>query len=64
MEKTLTQAFQDFIQDAVRRAESGDLFAVQTLSAIVLLQQGWQPDPPGDGETIIDLAAYRLRLAA
>jgi hypothetical protein len=71
MSFTTSDAFKAHIDDAMARAEAGDPFAARALSAMALLISGWRygdPDPSdgpdGDGETVIDLEAYRLKLAA
>ena len=66
-----SEAFKAHVDELERRAEGGDSFAAKSLAALALLAEGWRygdPDPtdppPDDGGEPINLAAYRLRLAA
>ena len=63
--------FKAHIDELRQRAELGDQLAIRSLACIALVIEGWRygdadpPDPPPDGGgEPIDLAAYRLRLAA
>ncbi len=71
--KSVSEHFREHINELERRAASGDEFAVRSLCCLALVLDGWRygdpdPDDPGDGpdggEEIIDLSAYRMRLAA
>ncbi len=67
-----SKAFKAHIDELRARAEGGDVVSIKSLSAIALLAEGWRygdPDPSDDppncgGESIVNLSAYRLRLAA
>lgn len=67
-----SEAYKVLVDELVAKAEAGDALAVRCLSALSLVCEGWRygdPDPtddppPSDGGEPINLAAYRLRLAA
>lgn len=66
-----SKAYKTLVDDLVKRGEAGDTLAVRCLSAMSLLCEGWRygdPDPtdppPSNGGEPVNLAAYRLRLAA
>lgn len=65
MTDEMRKGLQRFYEEAARRAEAGDLFAIVALAAVhELMAPREPPEPPGGGETVIDLSAYRLKLAA
>ena len=67
-----SEAYKALVDELMGKWEAGDLLAARCLAALSLVCEGWRygdPDPtdapPSDGgEPIINLAAYRLRLAA
>ena len=66
-----SKAYKALVDELQAKWEAGDLFAAQCLAALSLVCEGWRygdPDPvdppPSDGGEPINLAAYRLRLAA
>jgi hypothetical protein len=73
-EKSVSELYYEHVKELERRALDGDEFATKSLSCMWLILSGWRygdPDPedgpdddPGGGEEIIDLSAYRMRIAA
>ena len=70
MSKT-SKAYKALVEELMAKAEAGDMLAWRCLSALSLGREGWRygdPDPvdppPTNGGEPINLAAYRLRLAA
>ena len=73
-DKSISELYYEHVKELERRADVGDEFAIKSLACLVLICEGWRygdPDPvdgpdddPGGGEVIIDLSAYRMRLAA
>jgi hypothetical protein len=69
---TISELFKGHVDELLRRANSGDEFAGKSLACLSLLTDGWRygdpdptdPPPDGGGEPVIDLSAYRKRLAA
>ena len=67
---TTSELFKAHIDELERMAEADDWFAAKSLACMALLIDGWRygdpdpVDPPDGGGEIIDLSAYRRRLAA
>lgn len=61
---TTTQAFNAHVEQLRRRAQSGCMISIQSLACISLLTGGWRPPPDGGGETVVEIAQYRVRRAA
>jgi hypothetical protein len=73
-----SELFKAHVDELTRRVEEhDDVFAQKSLACLALLAEGWRygdpdpTDPPPDGgcdvdddEDVIDLSAYRLKLAA
>ena len=66
-----SKAYKALVDELLEKAEQDDLFAIRCLGAMSLLAEGWRygdpdpTDPPSDGGgEPINLAAYRLKLAA
>jgi hypothetical protein len=65
-------AYKALIDELLQKVEAGDDLATRCLAALSLVCEGWRygdsdpsDDPPkGDGESVIDLSAYRRKLAA
>jgi len=64
MDDETRRHFEVHVAELLERALAGDLFCVKTLSCMALLNERPDPDGPGGGEEIIDLSAWRTRLAA
>ena len=67
----VSQAYKALVDELLTKAAAGDMFAFRCLGAMALVCDGWRygdPDPtetpPSGGGEPVDLAAYRLRLAA
>lgn len=69
---TTSQAYKALVDELMAKAETGDPLAARCLAALSLVCEGWRygdpdptdPPPDGGGETVIDLSAYRAKLAA
>ena len=68
---TTSEHYKALVDELLGKAEAGDLLAVRCLAALSLVVEGWRygdpdptDDPPDGGEPIVDLSAYRTRLAA
>ena len=62
-------AFRAHIERLVEQGSQGNEDAIRSLACMALIIEGWRPEPPEPGETIdnsavIDLTAYRFKLAA
>lgn len=64
MDKEIRALVNDHVRAIEALALAGDLFSVKTLACMALLidEAGGEP-PDGGGEQVIELAAYRTRLA-
>ena len=63
MTKTTRELFEEHVNDILGRVLVGDADAAKTLACMALLVDGFPPGN-GEGEPVIDLAAWRVRLAA
>ena len=66
-----SKAYKALVDELLEKAEAGDTLAVRCLGALALVCERWRygdpdpTDPPSsDGGEPVNLAAYRLRLAA
>ena len=63
MTKTTRELFEEHVNFILTQALLGDAVAAKTLACMALLVDGFPPED-GEGEPVIDLAAWRVRLAA
>ena len=63
MDAETRRLFVDHVKEVELLALGGDEFAIKTLACMALLIDP-TPSDDGGGEPVIDLAAWRLRLAA
>ena len=63
MDRTVRELFVEHVKVIETAALNGDDFANKTLACMALLVGGF-PGGGGDGETVIDLDAWRMKRAA
>lgn len=65
-----SRLYREHVETLLAAAEAGDEIAAKSLACLALVCEGWRygdpdpTDPPDGGGEVIDLSAWRERLAA